>query len=606
MQPSQQHSDYSDTDERRPLLSSRTPSTWSIAITTLGFDHDHTEEDTTYMQASKLEEEKERRWFVELKRRPWRKRPSSLILAPWLMLYGMVLGMCSVPLDLLKAQVICQDMLSSPNNSLGVLLGSAGAGGTNIYQLAPIDQCQTETVLRVIHLLESRIGTLTGIGILLSLAKWCSTSDVYGRKLLLHVGLGGMAACIMIGWLAASRFNHLGPNIYYLEVVALTLMPAPLLINTAVFTYIADCTRKGQRSLIVGYLVTSMSSGSMIGSIMSTYFSTVTGDLTVPLRISLILLAFLAVYLSILPESFRYTPAPLPCISNNTSDSINSDRGGINPTATGSSLWAVWGFFNLAREATCMIFEPIYSVLPGRIPKSVNMSMRAAPAIILFVHLLSMTANYGSNRLIPSMAKVVFQWDAFGEGHYLSFIPLCIFVTFFGVFPALRSVYIFSVQRENNIPEELQASNDSRWSQDTRLHRSPDNTLIGIGAVKMDMFFIAIGLLVSIVGHLVLPLFPSIPVLYLSTALSCIGMISGVSCAAVLASIVPSHLIGAAYGAYSISESLGGIIGDFTYGPLFVHYIKTSPLFYCYVSAGLCTLALCVQLINWWSYSHLK
>ncbi|KAG0376966.1 hypothetical protein BGX24_006948 [Mortierella sp. AD032] len=89
--------------------------------------------------------------------------------------------------------------------SLGVLLGSAGAGGTNIYQLAPIDQCQTETVLR-----------------------WCSTSDVYGRKLLLHVGLGGMAACIMIEWFAASRFNHLGPNIYYLEVVAVTLMPATL------------------------------------------------------------------------------------------------------------------------------------------------------------------------------------------------------------------------------------------------------------------------------------------------------------------------------------------------------------------------------------------
>jgi len=66
-----------------------------------------------------------------------------------------------VPLERLKAEVICADILSDPNNSLY-------PGQGNFDNLASIgggkDPCQTETVLAVIHLLEGRIRTMTGIG----------------------------------------------------------------------------------------------------------------------------------------------------------------------------------------------------------------------------------------------------------------------------------------------------------------------------------------------------------------------------------------------------------------------------------------------------------
>ncbi|KAF8946059.1 hypothetical protein BGZ47_001384 [Haplosporangium gracile] len=105
---------------------------------------------------------------------------------------------------------------------------------------------------------------------------------------------------------ATSRYNQFGANIYYLEVVALTLMPAGQVINTAIFAYIADVTEKQDRSLICGYLVTSMTLGGLIGAAMSTYIPTATGDLTVPLRITLTLIVLLAAYLSALPQSLRY------------------------------------------------------------------------------------------------------------------------------------------------------------------------------------------------------------------------------------------------------------------------------------------------------------
>lgn len=360
--------------------------------------------------------------------------------------------MCLAPLERLKAEVICADILSDPDNGLYLGQGNFdnlavnGGGG---------DPCQTETVLAVIHLLEGRMRTMTGFGsksvtrafifspstalrfstglkpfifqlqVLLSLAKWCSTSDIYGRKLLLQVGLAGIATCVMIGWFAASRYNQFGSNVYYLEVVALTLMPAGQVINTAIFAYIgtryaqgfsyiearigssahfqlgapfllsfvADVTEKQNRSLICGYLVTSMALGGLTGSTISTYIWTATGDLTVPLRITLILIALLAVYISILPESLRYSPASSLCISSGIDDA--SGRG--VPDSTATSPWAIWNFFNLAKEATCMIFDPILLILPGRVPKSAHMALSAAPAIILLVRVLTFTANYGTS-----------------------------------------------------------------------------------------------------------------------------------------------------------------------------------------------------------------
>ncbi|OAQ34787.1 MFS general substrate transporter, partial [Linnemannia elongata AG-77] len=448
------------------------------------------------------------------------------------------------------------------------------------------DPCQTETVLAVIHLLEGRMRTMTGFGMLLSLAKWCSTSDIYGRKLLLQVGLAGIATCVMIGWFAASRYNQFGSNVYYLEVVALTLMPAGQVINTAIFAYIADVTEKQNRSLMCGYLVTSMALGGLIGSTISTYIWTLTGDLTVPLRITLILIALLAVYISILPESLRYSPASSLCISSGIDDA--SGRG--VPDSTATSPWAIWNFFNLAKEATCMIFDPILLILPGRAHKSAHMALSAAPAIILLVRVLTFTANYGANSLLSSMAKLVFHWNVYEDGHYHAFVQLCVFITFLGIFPALLSIYKAVVMKTEET-EELCGSNDSSRPQESLLHHSSDLPLTGISAVKMDMFFIVFGLCIMIFGFLIVPIFPSIPVLYLAGATNSLAVISSVSCIAVMSSIVPSDMIGAAYGAYSVSEGLGGVIADFTYGSLFVKTMKTSPIFYYYVSAGLCTIA---------------
>lgn len=77
--------------------------------------------------------------------------------------------------------------------------------------------------------------------VILTLAKWCSLSDVYGRKFLFQAGMAGIALYISINIFAATRFNVFGSNVYYLEAVIAGFMPLGQLINPAVFAYCGRC-----------------------------------------------------------------------------------------------------------------------------------------------------------------------------------------------------------------------------------------------------------------------------------------------------------------------------------------------------------------------------
>lgn len=73
--------------------------------------------------------------------------------------------------------------------------------------------------------------------VLLTLSKWCSLSDVYGRKVLFHIGLAGTAIYICLNLFAASRYNVLGYYLFYLEAVSFALIPASAVLNPAIFAY---------------------------------------------------------------------------------------------------------------------------------------------------------------------------------------------------------------------------------------------------------------------------------------------------------------------------------------------------------------------------------
>ncbi|KAF9154703.1 hypothetical protein BG015_000158 [Linnemannia schmuckeri] len=232
-QQQERQTDVANTGERRPLLARTIERTVSWTTSRLEAD----QVDIDIQEAlTKKEEEEEAQWFRELRRRPWRQRPSAYWLVPWSALSGVVTGLCTTTMWDIRSRTICENFLRN-NPTIHAYSEALDLQFEAANQLAPLDECMTPTMIGMVRQLESRIVTISSVSLLLTLAKWCSLSDVYGRKLLFHIGLAGTAIYICLNWFAASRYNILGYYVYYLEAVSFTLIPAAAVLNPAIFAY---------------------------------------------------------------------------------------------------------------------------------------------------------------------------------------------------------------------------------------------------------------------------------------------------------------------------------------------------------------------------------
>ncbi|OAQ34788.1 MFS general substrate transporter [Linnemannia elongata AG-77] len=574
------------TGERRPLLARTIERT--VSWTTARLEADQVDTDTQEAIAKK-EEEEETQWFAELRRRPWLQRPSVYWLIPWSALCGVITGLCTTTMWQLRSRTMCHHLLRNP--TIHTYPGSFGLLSEGVSQWAPLDECMTPTMIGMVWQLESRIVTISSVSLLLTLAKWCSLSDVYGRKVLFHIGLAGTAVYICLNWFAASRYNFLGYYVYYLEAVSFALMPAAAVLNPAIFAYCADCTQKSQRALTIGYIIVALAIGSMSGAILMMHIKETTGDPTLILRIALIIVALLAIYMSFVPESLRRKPIPLPCLVPHRDESEHETEDTTSPPPR-SYFWSIVGFFN---EGTSMIFDPVLAILPGRIPKSANMASSATPLLILLAHFLVSIGSYGDTNLIVSMTSLVFHWDVDDNERYQNFISLVMTVVLLGLLPLWNSAYKAFVIDDTDDPTHSAAHHD--WIQHSS-QATATRPLFDLEAIKMELFFSICSLLFVLVGYLLIPLFPSPTMLYLAGGLIAVGTISAVSVISLLSSVVPNQLVGAIFGAHSICQQLANIVFGLTYEPLYMKTKATSPLLYYYVSAGLVALGLLAQTFN--------
>ncbi|KAF9122527.1 hypothetical protein BGW39_009692 [Mortierella sp. 14UC] len=329
--------------------------------------------------------------------------------------------------------------------------------------------------------------------LLLTLAKWCSLSDIYGRKLLFHIGLAGTAIFIMFSWFAASRYNLAGYYLYYLQALSFALFPAGAVLNPGIFAYLADCTPKGRRGVATGYIIISLGVGSVAGGSVADYILEETGDRTAVLRIPLILIALLAIYLAYVPESLRRKPAPLTFLASDRSDSGHE----AEDTDSSSTFWTIVAFF---KQGTSMILDPVLAILPGRIPKSANMATSATPLLILFVYFVNSIADYGYSRLFASMTSLVFHWDTADHERHDTFVTISMVVVLLGLLPLWNAAYKAFVADDTADP----TAPNYHYSQ-----HSPIRQLFELEAIKMDLFFSVCSLICVLLSHLLIPLFPS-------------------------------------------------------------------------------------------------
>ncbi|KAK3844250.1 MAG: major facilitator superfamily domain-containing protein [Linnemannia gamsii] len=445
---------------------------------------------------------------------------------------------------------------------------------------------------------------MTGICVILTLAKWCSVSDKYGRKFLFRAGMAGITLYILVNLFAATRFNAFGSNVYYLEAVVGGLMPLGQLINPSVFGYTADITPRNQRSVVLGLMAVFLAMGYTIGSALGAYFTKNAGDLTSVLRFALILMALLSMYLSIIPESLpllsRPSNAQLHQVDRDdeSEQGLDGDELPKQMTCETSHRWTLKRIANLAKECLVMIADPLTLFLPHQVPKSKNIATSAVPMLILIVNFLVVMAFRGSSSLFVPMTSLLFHWNAYDSYVYLTFMYVCLIIVYSAIFPALQAIYkavIFNQQSSDYGEEETEEI-------DMSYPLIPLGYFSAFDSIKMDAFFSLIGLCVLILSHLVVPIFASVEAIYVAGAFRAFGITAMIALISLITSMVPRRLIGSAVGALSLSDTLAGTTADFFFGPLFSRSLRTWPLSYYYVSAGILMLALSVQSITWWSY----
>ncbi|KAK3844253.1 MAG: major facilitator superfamily domain-containing protein [Linnemannia gamsii] len=590
----------SNNDERQPLLTESTHRDQSSTPNSVEVDgRPPTQPTSTITAKQHNEDDSEAAWFAELQKRPWYHRPSAYWIMLWLVAVGITTSLSNNSIEQLKIQVICIDLLGLQGD--GGVPGNFTSALGGVRALVPADQCNTEAVIGFVALLKGRVGAILGIFTLLTLAKWTSLSDVLGRKFLLHVVMCSICASLLLNWFAASRFNIFGYHVYYIEAVVTGLVPS-VLVNPTIVTYTADCTPKDQRSLVIGFLLTSFALGNILGSPLGGYISHATGDLTVVVKISLMSTALLAIYLSFLPESLKTRPVSLTQWMKSQTDSEDNNTISTQRKEATSIAQSFKHAYSFIKTNLSTIFDPLLLFVPGHVPQSKNMASMYTPALIVLCLFFIEIALTGRRSLFIPMTNLLFHWGALEDGFYDIFSHTCNFVTFLVIFPVLQAVYKRVIS--NSRKDDVEAAARPLMHNANESHEGLPKTFEqrDIGAIKMDLSFTVGGLVLLVVALLLFPLIPTVPVLYISGALSAVGQIAHVTGTSLLSSVMPDHLTGAAIGALTVITSLAAIVSDLAYGLLLSLTVETWPLLYYYISAGLCTLALTVATINWWSY----
>ncbi|KAG0363079.1 hypothetical protein BGZ54_008358 [Gamsiella multidivaricata] len=173
---------------------------------------------------------------------------------------------------------------------------------------------------------------------LLSIAKWTSLSDAYGRRILLYNATVNLAISQATIWFAASASNLFGCRLLYLDGIYLGLTSGTLLGNPTIF--------------------------ACVGPSLGGFIVKATGDLTSIIQISLVNFVVLSVYLFALPESLRKQDKPLAAKDENTRTSLTKEES-LSALACGSLKWDF-----------SIIFEPLLHSVPEKVPPSPKMPSR--------------------------------------------------------------------------------------------------------------------------------------------------------------------------------------------------------------------------------------
>ncbi|KAI1318616.1 hypothetical protein EDD11_006117 [Mortierella claussenii] len=420
-----------------------------------------------------------------------------------------------------------QPLMASTGQADAVLSSQPAADKDQEDEQAWLEELQARPwareVLAAAALIQGRIQVVRGIMTLLTLAKWTSLSDLYGRKVLLNLTMVSLGVYQLMTWFASSSYNPVGYHLLYVKGILLGTTAGFTLASPAIFAYVADCTASKTRSVQMGYVLISYALGNIIGPFLGGYIVKRTGDLTSVIQFSLVCCTLLLLYLIVIPESLRPCHnQPLSAEDEQVEPADQEAAGVANVTKNGSFFVHLYGRI---KQGALSLVDPLFLFIPGRIPMSSKLPSRYVPAMLLLAMHLTVIADVGVMVLFIPVTNLVFKWTSYEDGLYYSYVGLCSFITFTAVFPFLQFLY-----RRYNAPKDSRYREDRRDTmereslltefnieerQSQSATTSGSTTEDAMESLRKDMTFSVGGVLIGSLAYYFVPTFKSVPAIFI-------------------------------------------------------------------------------------------
>ncbi|KAG0082719.1 hypothetical protein BGZ92_011460 [Podila epicladia] len=465
-----------------------------------------------------------------------------------LLILSTALGAIGSPSQQLAIRIVCKDFYANLPPMAAELMESA----------LEDDKCQQPIVLAAAALLHSRVGAIKGILNVFTVGTWTSLSDKYGRKVLMLNTMLTLIASSMLYWLMASEHNPFGPRVLYLDAVMTGLTSGNVVINPAALAYVADCTSATNRSVMIGYIITSFAVGLTIGPFLGGYLATTIG--IVPL-IKMAILAYVVIvaYMQFIPESLRKRSKKSPLAAT---EEISRDSSMSKVELSLASLLV----HRLTRGIKTFV-APLMIFVPGAVPVSESDSIN-----------------------FYAFTSQVFNWKEYEDGIFLSFSGGCTLLTFSWCFPWLQSLYRRRVGSCLSSSSSSSPSSEEVPTQEDLLDQDKAESL------RMDIAFFNYGVTLDILSIVVVLMLLTPASLFVSEAISNLGAFSGPSISSVLTSLVPADQVGGALGAMCVADAITSTSAYLLFGHIYALTSATRPWTFYYFGAAVNLLAICAGL----------
>ncbi|KAF9916624.1 hypothetical protein BX616_003301 [Lobosporangium transversale] len=605
--------DNASTSERQPLLANGQGS----RLTDVTQEHSLR---AGHKDGQHIDELDEVTRLTTLQLLPWYKRPSIAWLLPFVFMIAIVMGVSQAAQDQLIVKIICKDYHKGsniPGQSSNTIIANTSGDFTH-KSYYDDDSCSTTAIQALAALVMSRFRSLKYVTGIFTIGYHTSLSDVYGRKTLMFLTLiPALLTQLLIVYMAHPATN-VGIGVLYVDALIMGLLGAGLLLEPAIFAYVADCTARADRSLSIGYMMVALAVGMIFGSILGGYLFKLTGDVTSAMTISIATLSVLIVYAMVLPESL-----PKNLQEGRIKKGSNADLSTTTAKPASISIMTI-------KKSLLMIFDPLLLFVPGRIDASGDVNV--VPSKYMLVILigaygcLQFAVNGILVILIP-YTNLVFKWTAAEDGAYYALSGVATFIVYVGIFPYLQKLYKIYIDKQSpkktvhpTTPSsplysetgESFGNDDARMTEEALRPEitgtmAPAQDVAAMAEKRWktlwaDLTFFISGCIIFTIGYLIVFIFETDTSMFISCCIRALASISNPSFNSLLTSFVPVHQTGKALGGICILDTIIMSLSSLLYGWIFSETSVVMPSAVFLTSAVFSSFSFLASLSIWGLY----